>query len=214
MSVCIASGAWAQNPYAQIQPANPLSNSTSEDFLFLEPKKATLTKNDIYNQYAIGLNRFMQSNVKSAYADFTVLIESIQPNDYAYLQFATKMADIGFFNLADTALNKVKDKDISLLLNEEIKRFYFPSAKLSRNDEVYLGEVFSNIIYNDQSREATSELIKNTVLMSGSDYANYLAALGSLKSANQEAAIKYIDIALEKNPQNINYSKYNRCLMN
>ncbi len=207
MSVCIASGAWAQNPYAQIQPANPLSNSTSEDFLFLEPKKATLTKNDIYNQYAIGLNRFMQSNVKSAYADFTVLIESIQPNDYAYLQFATKMADIGFFNLADTALNKVKDKDISLLLNEEIKRFYFPSAKLSRNDEVYLGEVFSNIIYNDQSREATSELIKNTVLMSGSDYANYLAALGSLKSANQEAAIKYIDIALEKNPQNINYSK-------
>lgn len=205
--MCSCGSAWAQNPYARIQPANPLSGSPSVEFNFFEPKRATLTKNDVYNQYAIGLNRFMQSNVKSAYADFTVLIESIQPNDYAYLQFATKMADIGFFNLAETSLNKVKDKDIAVLLNDEIKRFYFPSAKLSRNDEVYLGEIFSNIIYNDQSREATSELIKNTMLMAASDYANYLAALGSYKSGNQEFALKYIDAAIAKNPQNINYSK-------
>ncbi len=205
--MCSCGSAWAQNPYARIQPANPLSGSPSVEFNFFEPKRATLTKNDVYNQYAIGLNRFMQSNVRSAYADFTVLIESIQPNDYAYLQFATKMADIGFFNLAEISLNKVKDKDIAILLNDEIKRFYFPSAKLSRNDEVYLGEIFSNIIYNDQSREATSELIKNTMLMAASDYANYLAALGSFKSGNQELALKYIDDAIAKNPQNINYSK-------
>ena len=92
-------------------------------------------------------------------------------------------------------------------MNDEIKRFYFPSAKLSKADEVYLGEVFSNIIYNDQSREATAELVKNTILMQGSDYANYLASLGSLKSGNQDAALKYIDSALLKNPQNINYNK-------
>ena len=207
LCICSCGEVFAQNPYARIQPANPLSDSSSQEFSFFEPKRATLTKNDIYNQYAIGLNRFMQSNVRSAYADFTVLIESIQPNDYAYLQFATKMADIGFFNLAEISLSKVKDKDIALLLNEEIKRFYFPSAKLSRNDEVYLGEIFSNIIYNDQSREATSELVKNTMLMAASDYANYLAALGYLKSGNQDVAIKYIDTALEKNPQNINYAK-------
>ena len=77
---------------------------------FIEPKKAALSKNDIYNQYAIGLNRFMQSNVRAAYADFHVLIESISQSDYAYLQLATKMADIGFFNLAELALGKVRDK--------------------------------------------------------------------------------------------------------
>lgn len=205
--LCGNAGAWAQNPYARIQPANPLSGSPSVDLTFIEPKKATLSKNDIYNQYAIGLNRFMQSNVRAAYADFNVLIESISQSDYAYLQLATKMADIGFFNLAELALGKVRDKDISNLLNDEIKRFYFPSAKLSKSDEVYLGEIFSNIIYNDQSREATAELVKNTVLMQGSDYANYLAALGSLKSGNNEAALKYADTAIAKNPQNINYSK-------
>ena len=197
----------AENPYARIQPANPLGNSRPAEFAFLEPQRASLTKNDIYNQYAIGLNRFMQSNVRAAYMDFTVLIESIQPSDFAYLQLATKMADIGFFNLAELALDKVKDKDIAVLLNEEIKRFYFPSSSLSRNDEIYLGEVFSNIIYNDQSRETTSELVKNAILMAGSDYANYLAALGSLKSGSPENALKYIDVAIAKNPQNINYSK-------
>lgn len=197
----------AENPYARIQPANPLNKQPSHNFIFLEPQKATLTKNDIYNQYAIGLNRFMQSNVRSAYADFNVLIESINPSDYAYLHLATKMADIGFFNLAELSLGKVKDKDISDLLTEEIKRFYFPYAKLTRQDEIYLGEIFSNIIYNDQSREATAELVKNTVLMQGSDYANYLASLGSLKSGNFENALKYIDTAISKNPSNMNYSR-------
>lgn len=209
MGLCIGCGRVlaAENPYAKIQPANPLNKKPSHDFIFLEPQKATLTKNEIYNQYAIGLNRFMQSNVRSAYADFAVLIQSINPSDYAYLQLATKMADIGFFNLAELSLKKVYDKEISNILTEEIKRFYFPSAKLSRQDEIYLGEVFSNIIYNDQSREATAELVKNTILMQGSDYANYLAALGSLKSGDFENANKYIDTAISKNPANMNYSR-------
>ena len=209
MGLCIGCGGVlaAENPYAKIQPANPLNKPKSNNFIFLEPQKATLTKNDVYNQYAIGLNRFMQSNVRSAYADFAVLIQSINPSDYAYLQLATKMADIGFFNLAELSLKKAYDKDISELLTEEIKRFYFPSAKLTKQDEIYLGEIFSNIIYNDQSREATSELIKNSVLMQGSDYANYLAALGSLKSGDYENAAKYIDIAIAKNPKNMNYAR-------
>ena len=199
--------ALAQNPYENIKLANPIAENPSTNLSVFEVKKATLTKNDVYNQYAIGLNRFMQSNVKSAYADFGVLIDTMQPNDYAYLQLATKMADIGFFNLAERSLSKVSDKDIAILLSEEIKLFYFPSCKLSKSDEIYLGEVFSNIIYNDQSNEATAELVKNTFLINNSDYANYLAALGYLKSGNLEDSIKYINLAISKNPQNINYEK-------
>lgn len=197
----------AQSPYENIQPANPIGENNYVDVSFTVPKKAALTKNDIHNQYAIGLNRFMQSNVKSAYADFNVLIESINPNDFAYLQVASKMADIGFYNLADLALEKVKDEDISYLMSEETRKFYFPSYKLTKEDEIYLGEIFSNIIYNDQSREATSELVKNTAIMSVSDYANYLAALGFLKSGSTQDAVKYIDIAISKNQQNVNYRK-------
>ncbi len=60
----------------------------------------------------------------------------------------------------------------------------FPAKKLKREDEIYLGEVYSNIVYNDQSREATAELVKNTALLEDYDYANYVAALGCLKSGN------------------------------
>ena len=203
----------AQSPYDAIKPANPVYNSaphayvTPVDFSYFEIKKVTLSKNDVYNQYAIGLNRFMQSNVKSAYSDFQLMIDGIQSNDYGYLQLATKMADIGFFNLADKSLLRVQDSELSTILNDEIRRFYFPSVKLTKADEIYLGEVFSNIIYNDQSKEATSELVKNDVLMQGSDYANYLAALGSVKSGEKENALKYIEIAIQKNPQNVNYQK-------
>lgn len=203
----------AQSLYDTIIPANPVFNSAPQssvipvDFSYFEIKKVTLSKNDVYNQYAIGLNRFMQSNVKSAYSDFQLLIDGIQSNDYGYLQLATKMADIGFFNLADKSLDKVKDSEISTLINEEIRRFYFPAVKLTKADEIYLGEIFSNIIYNDQSKEATSELVKNQVLMQGSDYANYLAALGSVKSGDKDFALQYIDVAISKNPQNVNYQK-------
>lgn len=203
----------AQSPYDTIKPANPVFNSkpqsiiTPTDFTFYEIKKITLTKNDLYNQYAIGLNRFMQSNVKSAYSDFQMMIDGIQPSDYGYLQIAVKMADIGFFNLAEKALGRVSDETLALLLNEEIRKFYFPSIKLSKADEIYLGEMFSNIIYNDQSKEATDELVKNSILMQGSDYANYIAALGSIKSGNKDDALKYIDVAILKNSNNINYQK-------
>lgn len=75
------------------------------------------------------------------------------------------------------------------------------------DDEVYLGEVYSNIVFNDQSREATSELVKNVNLIANSDYANYVAALGYLKSNDILNADKYIDSAIKMNPQNLNYKK-------
>ena len=191
-----------------LKPANPLEQPLPviKD-VFYAPQKATLTKNDIHNQYAIALNRFIQSNVKSSYADFRVLIESVSPQDYVYLQMSEKMADLGLFNLSELAMSKTVDEDISYMLQEDVKRFYFPAVKLSVDDEIYLAEMFSNIVYNDQSREVTAELVKNTPLLEKYDYANYIAALGYFKSNNIKKAEKYINSAIAKNPANLNYKK-------
>lgn len=194
--------------FDSIKPANPFAeNSAPVNTIALPVKKATLTHNSIHNQYVIAFDRFMQSNVKSAYRNFRVLIETMEPNDYGYMQMAERMADIGFFNLSEMAASKIDDKTLSDFLTGDIKTYYYPSKKLKPDDEMYLGEVFSNIIYNDQSREATDELVKNTSLLSESDYANYIAALGYLKSNNIANAEIYIDQAINKNPQNINYKK-------
>lgn len=197
----------AENLFDTIQPANPLAPRNITNSIALPVKKATLTRNSIHNQYAIAIGRFMQSNVKSAYTDFKILIETMDKNDYAYMKMAENMADIGFFNLCDLAASRIDDKALSDFLIEDIKLYYYPSGKLKTDDEIYLGEVFSNILYNDQSREATSELVKNSGLLANSDYANYIAALGYLKSNDFINADKYIDTAISMNPQNINYKK-------
>lgn len=195
--------------FDDIKPADPFSNQQPEqnEVQINIPKRATLTKNDIHNHYAIALERFIQCNVKSSYADFRILIQTIEPNDYAYMQMANKMADLGFFNLSELAMSKVMDEDISYVYADDIKRFYYPSVKLKPKDEIYLAEIFSNIIYNAQSKEATTELLKNEELLKTSDYANYLVALGCLKSGSSNEAAKYIDNAISKNPNNINYKK-------
>ena len=206
-----AAPAYSAEGFDAIKPADPLAEepviNTNQGIQLSIPKKATLTKNDVHNHYAIALERFIQCNVRASYADFKILIETIVPNDYAYLQMAMNMADLGFFNLSELALSKVSDENISNVLEQDIKQFYFPVFKLQPKDEVYLAEMFSNIIYNDQSREAVNEILKNQQLLSNSDYANYLAALGSLKAGSIEQAQKFIDNAIEENPQSLNYKK-------
>src|SRR5574344_784779 len=170
-------------------------------------KKASLTKNYLQNQYNIAFQRFLQSNVKAAYSDYSVLIETMAANDYAYMNIAEKMAELGFFDLSDEAAAKITDKDYSYIILDDIQRYYFPNKKLKKEDELYLAEIYSNIIYNDQSLEATDELVKNTQLLSNSDYANYIAALGYLKSNNLSEAQKFINAAIAMNGDNLNYQK-------
>jgi len=188
-----------------VDPANQSAANTYEEFF--APKKAKLTQNDIHNHYAIAMQRFIRCNVKSAYMDFKIMIDSMVPNDYAYIKMADEMAEIGFFNLSNAALSKVSDQDIAFIQAEDIKKFYFPKNMLKPHDEIYLAEVYSNIIYNAQSKEATAELMKNTALLEKSDYANYLAALGLVRNGDLANAEIYINNALKINPQNINYQK-------
>ena len=211
ISILIAVGipAMALDLPMQIQPVNPVDmlDLTPKNLIGIPPKRATLSKNDVKNQYAIALDRFIQSNVKSSYADFRVLIETTPKNDYAYMQMAERMADLGFFNLSELAMSKMQDKEVTDIIVEDVKRYYFPSKKLRSDDEIYLGEMYSNIVYNAQSREASTELIKNTTLLKNSDYANYVVALGLLKSGDIENAKTYIDIAVSMNDKNLNYKK-------
>ena len=194
-----------------ISPAEPaqqeVAGNSTDSSVSTDTQKARLTRNDVVNHYEIAMQRFMQSNVKSAYKDFQMLVRHIVPNDYAYLRIADEMAEIGLFNLSNQAIEKSKDRDISFVQSEDIKRFYFPKSIPTEEDEIYLAEIYSNIMYNAQSKEATAELIKNSELLSKYDYANYIAALGSLKAGDTDSALKFIDTALSANPHNINYQK-------
>jgi len=198
--------------FGNIKPVNPLDNnpSTYQEVVnqpSYELKRGTLTRNAIKNQYTIAMDKFIQSNVRSSYQDFKMLIENVVPNDYVYMRLTQEMASIGFFSLAELSMSKVQDNQISSLLEDDVKTYYFPNYPLTYKDQIYLAEIYSNIMYNDQSREATGELLNQTSLLTESDYANYLAAFGSMKSGDIKQAEKSIDAAISKNPKNLNYKR-------
>ncbi|MDY6310565.1 MAG: tetratricopeptide repeat protein [Cyanobacteriota bacterium] len=195
-----------------IAPVNPLeknSNTYQQEMTVpsFDFKKASLSKNAVKNQYLIAMNKYMKSNVRSSYSDFKVLIDSVTPNDYIYMQLTKEMASIGFFNLSELAMSKIQDDNLASLLDEDVKTFYFPASDLTQKDQIYLAEMYSNIMYNDQSREAVAELSKQTSLLVDSDYANYILAFGSEKNGDIKQAQKYINDAINKNPKNINYKR-------
>lgn len=195
-----------------IKPVNPLDvQPGTYQEVVNQPsyvlKKGTLSRNAIKNHYTIAMEKFMQSNVRSSYQDFKMLIENVVPSDYVYMRLTQEMASIGFFSLAELSMSRIQDNQISGLLEEDVKNYYFPSYKLNNKDQLYLAEIYSNIMYNEQSKEATNELMKQTKLLTDSDYANYLVAFGSMKNGDIEQAEKSIDIAIDKNPKNINYKR-------
>ena len=156
-----------------LKPVNPLDNNpTTYQSVVNQPthelkelKRSTLTRNAIKNQYTIAMDKFMQANVRSSYYDFKMLIDNVVPNDYIYMRLTQEMASIGFFSLAELSISKIQDNELSSLIEEDVKNYYFPNYRLTHKDQMYLAEMFSNIMYNDQSREATSELIKQIIIM-------------------------------------------------
>lgn len=210
LSLMISNSAFALDMKG-ISPVNPLEKTEAYQSRVIIPsfelKRATLTKNSIKNQYAIAMDKFTKSNVRSSYEDFRNLIDNVTPNDYAYMKLSQDMASIGFFNLSELAISKMKDDNLSSLLEQDIKKFYFPTEKLSKKDQIYLAELYSNMKYNDQSKEATTELSKQTSLLMDSDYANYIAAYGAMKSSDFKQAEKFINKAISINEDNINYKR-------
>lgn len=166
-----------------------------------------LSPDDSFYYFTNATDRFVQCNITASWTDFKNIIENTKPNDFFYISIANKMSDMGLFDLASLAGGKTEDKNISALTIQDMKKFYFPRKKLKHEDEMFLAEIYSDIMYNDRSSEATNELLNKENLLSNSDYANYLVALGSYKSNFYSRANKYIDLAIMQNPSNLNYKK-------
>jgi len=214
---CFAEG--AQSAFSPIMTINtqgngqPASGSGSTINLnnpkaaSVEVKVIDLGEKDAFYNFTGATDKFVQSNIKASWEDFKDLIDEAPPNDFIYMSIASKMADLGLFDLANLAASKIQDKEISKISMDAMKRFYFPKKNLKLEDELELAEIYSDILYNDQSSESTAELLKNSEILSKSDYANYLVAFGSYKSNLFSRANQYIDLAIIQNPANLNYQK-------
>lgn len=196
----------------QLEPAQPAEPEMQADVaqpqsesILSQIKKGPLNESDVFLQLTTAVDKFCQCNIRASRDDFNYLVNNSIQNDFVYLAIADKMAELGLFDMASLSISKIKDKDIAGPSISAIKKYYYPKRKLKLDDELSLAEAYSDILYNNQSSEATSELLKNQDLLLTSDYANYLVALGSYKSNFLSQAEKYIDFALLQNPENLNY---------
>lgn len=158
-----------------------------------------------FNEFIKATDKFKQSNAQAAYDDFKFILDNIGTNDFGYTLMASRLADYGLFYLSNYACKKMSDTDITNNHVENIQKFFYPKKRLPYNEEVYLAEAYSNIMFNEQSKETMEELLANSDLLENYDYANYVLALAAFKANKMAIAKQYIQIAVTQNPQNMNY---------
>lgn len=160
--------------------------------------------NFIKAKYASAENRFIQSNVNASYDDFNDLVSKAEHDDYVFLLYGIKMAEYGMFDLSDKLIDRLDENHFTGAYVKDMRKYYYPSLMLDKNDVLMLSDAYSNIVYNNMALETTSELI-NSVSIQESDYKNFLIALGYYKSNNLPLALKYINNAIIENDMNVNY---------
>lgn len=201
---CAAAPVLADDLYSQLKLVDPVMqnvlNLTQE-----APKKVTISYDSPFALYNIAFERFKNSNTKPAYDDFKNLFENAGANDYFYMKMAEEMANIGFFSLSELAMSKIKEKEIANIVVEDIKHYYFPAQQMRQKKEIYLAELYSNIVYNEQSSEVINELNQGDNSLDGADYAAYLQAFAHTKNNDFAKAHPYIEKAVSLNPNNLNY---------
>ena len=173
------------------------------DIIKVEPIKKQNYNITFKKNFANAINKFENLNIKTSYDDFFNLITQQSKSDFYLLTLANKTAELGFFDLSNLAFSKIEDLEISNKNIEEIKKFYYPSKNINKQDIIILAELYSNIVYNDQAKETVTELSLYQNLLREYDYANYLMALGCYKLNDITQAKEYIKIATQMNPNNI-----------
>ena len=165
----------------------------------------TASQVDAFNEFLKATDKFKGTNVEIAYDDYKFILDNIETSDFGYILMSGKLADYGFFYLSDRANQKTSDPNISRNHIENIENFFYPKNRLPYKEEIYLAEAYSNIMFNAQSKEVMEELLQNEEILNKYDYANYILALAAYKANNLQIAKQYIQVAITKNPQNLNY---------
>lgn len=196
----------AEDLYSQLRLVDPVMQNMLNLAPAEPPKRVSISYDSPFALYNLAFERFKHANVKPAYDDIKNLIENADASDYFYIKVADNLAKAGLYSLSDLAMNKIKEKDISNIVVEDIRHYYFPAKTMKQKKELYLAEIYSNIVYNDQMAEAFDELTNFTDTSSdGEDYVNYLKAFALVRSKDFSRAEEFIKKAVELNPNNLNY---------
>lgn len=191
----------AENTYKSLIK---VSNSNNQETI----KNCFYQDKEIASALKEAKERFEQSNVTVSYNTYDKLIDSGKLNDFYYVYLAYKMANIGFFSLAEKSIKNIDNKNLWQDYTEELKKYYMPKSKLSYEEEMFLANIYTSIYYNNLTRESIFDLMKKDKIMRRSDYAEYLAASAFYIEKDYTKALGMINRACSQNSDNVYYMKY------
>ena len=158
-------------------------------------------------QYEAANQKFSQGNITAAYKDYKSVLNTNKSDDFVYLGFAYKLANLGLFSLAQESINNICNTGLYKTQIELIKKVFFPTMALSYDEEIYLAQCYTEIYFNNLAFEVVRELSKNSALLKKSDYANYILAQAYLNLKEYGKAMSSINKALSMSDNNANYLK-------
>ena len=165
-------------------------------------------KNSFAKYFLSADDKFSQSNITTAYNDYTKAVASSNDNDFQSLLASYKLANIGFFTLSQHAINQIDDIQLYKSQTDSIKQIFYPEITLSYDEEILLAEMYADIYYNNLSKETTKELIRHSHLLKKSDYANYIMAQAHFEAGEFNKALNYINKALSIKKSSPLYLQY------
>ena len=161
-------------------------------------------RNDSKENYLYAVQNLTNGNVVVAYNEFNNTINSLDKN-ISLLMLSKKLYEYGFFSLGDAAVSKISGKNKMTSQIEQLKEAYRPSYNLSKEEENFLVKAYSSIYFNNSPEEVAFNLIKKTILMENSDYANFIMAQAMFQCRQYNQALIYVNKALDKNPKCAQY---------
>lgn len=154
----------------------------------------------------MGFYNYSKGNIDKSIENFNEASKLVAfNNEFSDVQFATKLASLGLFSLAESKLKDIFNSNIWKDYINDIKMAYYPAIVPNGKDEELFAQAFSLIKFQDKPDDAIN-LINNNVGYT-SDYSEYLLAKAYHLKQENKIALKNIDTAISLNPENISYKK-------
>lgn len=169
----------------------------------LEDKKAIIRKNFIDTTL-----KFNQGNASVAYDEYMNLIEKID-NDTALLILSKVFYEIGFYSLAETAIDKIVYKNQYYDNIADLKKSYATKVTLTKEEEISFAKMYSDIYFNNSAIEVINELTKEKrAIYKTNDCIDFMLSRAYLENKKYDDALNFINKAITVNPTNVNYQMF------
>lgn len=170
-------------------------------------KKQEITvdkKSQIRKDFIDATSKFNQGNAKVAYDEYDVLINKIE-SDSSLLALSKVFYEIGYFSLANKAIEKIVYKNQFYDNINDLEKSYKPKSSLSYDDEIYFAKLYSSIYFDNSAQEAINDLLEKKPTYQKNDYYNYILACANLELKEYSKALDFINKAISINPSNVSY---------